>query len=116
MYVLCRCVIVFTVLFNMYDLPQALKALLDIQQRDLQLLLTACHHQSSVIPAGSSNPLSKQQRKYKQHSIMMLGWEDKIDNGGKPLGKRVQRSLEEVCKTAKGLHKHFKVVKIASSN
>ena len=41
---------------------------------------------------------------------MLRGWEDKIDNGGKPLGKNVHRSLEEVCKTAKGLHKHFKVI------
>lgn len=43
---------------------------------------------------------------------MLRGWEDKLDNGGKPLGKSVQRSLEEVCKTAKGLHKHFKVIKL----
>ena len=43
---------------------------------------------------------------------MLLGWEDKIDNGGKPLGKSTQRFLEEVCKTAKGLHKHFKVKKL----
>ena len=93
---------------------QALKALLDVQQRDLHLLQTICY-QPNAWSSGSGQSGRHKQLK-KQHSIVFIGWDgdsalnaDGVSGGGKMADKSVRKSLEDAFKTAKTLHKHFKV-------
>ena len=91
---------------------QALKALLDVQQRDLHLLQTICSNAWS----SSSGQSGKHKQLKKQHSIVFIGWDgdsavnaDGVNGSGKMVDKSVRKSLEDAFKTAKTLHKHFKV-------
>lgn len=90
---------------------------MDVQQRDLHLLQSICYQPNAWL--SNSGQSSKHKQLKKQHSIVLIGWNGDSAVGtesgsGKIADKSVRKSLDEAFKTAKTLHKHFKVDIICS--